>query len=310
MIWTIDRIADAILGNGTPEAQTGFATLGLWDPETQIGVGRNDAGHQILVLPAQGDVAAFQKRFADFLPIAIGNVVAEESVNGQFAILHCKFGLKNSTEVNTLSGVFSGLIEVHSSFGTAGLAIWSMKRLFELGLEAPSPENLTGLIGELSVIANSQDKSQMVEAWHRSPGDVYDFSFNTSRIEVKTTKSPLRHHHFSSNQLPGPAEGSVVVASVKLSVTEIGQTLMDLFTLVITDLPLALYEKVSRLVIETIGVPAHAVTTPVFDLETTVKSVRFFDGDEVPTPLAKQGVISLEWKADLEHVPAIFPDFR
>jgi hypothetical protein len=305
MNWTVEQIADAIQGKSAPEAQTGFATLGLWDPTEQIGVGRNERGHQILVLPPQSDVAAFQKRYADFLPLALGNVVTNETFDGHFAVLDCKFDLENETAIKTLSGVFSGLIDVHLSFGAAGLAVWSMKRLFEMGLDAPSPENLTGLIGELTVIAGSPDKELMVEAWHNDADDVYDFSINARRIEVKTTKSTHRHHHFSSNQLPGPQVGVVLVASVKLAVTEIGQSLLDLFELVTDGLSLSLCEKVSRIIIETIGVPAHAVIEPTFDLSSTLNSIRFYSAEDVPTPETNPGVLSLEWKADLEHLTPV-----
>jgi hypothetical protein len=205
--------------------------------------------------------------------------------------------------------VFSGLLDVNDTFGTAGLSIWAMKRIFDYGLLAPDSQNLTGLIGELCTIAASPIKSHMVEAWHSSKDSVYDFSFDNRRIEVKTTKSALRRHHFSSNQLPAPSNTLVAVASVKLQVTEIGQTLDDLYQLVIGGLSLPQVEKISRLVIDTIGVPPSAVSEPIFDLRGTIESVQFFDAASIPQPTYPTGVISVEWESDLHGLDPVNSSF-
>jgi hypothetical protein len=92
-------------------------------------------------------------------------------------------------------------------------------------------------------------------------------------------------------------------------VTEIGQTLSDLYSTVISGLPLPLIEKVSRLVIDTIGVPASAVSEPIFDLQGTIASVLFFDALDIPQPEYPIGVLSVEWKADLSGLHPISSNF-
>lgn len=309
MIWSITQIAEAIAGNQESKALYGSFQLALWDQQHSIGVGRDSSGKQVLVLPSDSQVAAFDKKYASFSPLVSAEVRGEETVSGMYAILECKFDVSNPNEAKTLAGVFSGLLEVNETFASAGLSIWAMKRIFEHGLLAPDPQNLIGLIGELSVIAASPVKALMVEAWHNQNDSVYDFSRNDKRVEVKTTKSPIRHHHFSSNQLPGPSKTSVSIASVNLMVTEIGQTLSDLYSTVISGLPLPLIEKVSRLVIDTIGVPASAVSEPIFDLQGTIASVLFFDALDIPQPEYPIGVLSVEWKADLSGLEPISSNF-
>jgi hypothetical protein len=309
MIWSITQIAEAISEVQESRAVYGSFQLALWDQQLSIGVGRDSTGKQVLVLPADSQVAAFDKKFASFSPMVNAEVKGEETVSGMYSILECKFDVSNANEAKTLAGVFAGLLEVNETFGTAGLSIWAMKRIFEHGLLAPDPQNLTGLIGELSVIAASPVKTLMVEAWHNINDSVYDFSMHNKRVEVKTTKSAQRHHHFSSNQLPGPSMASVSIASVNLMVTEIGQTLNDLYSNVINGLPLPLVEKVSRLVIDTIGVPASAVSEPIFDLEGTIGSVLFFDALDIPQPQYPVGVLSVEWKADLSGLQSINSNF-
>lgn len=309
MIWSITEISKAISGEQGSRASYGTFQLGLWDPNLSVGVGKDSSGRQILVLPGDTEVAAFDKKYASFSPLVSAEVMGEQSTAGMFAILECKFDVSQPNELKTLAGVFAGLLEVNETFGTPGLSIWAMKRIFDYGLLAPDPKNLTGLIGELCVIIASPIKSHMVEAWHSDKDSAYDFSYNNRRVEVKTTKSAQRQHHFSSHQLPAPSQTKVAIASVNLQVTEIGQTMADLYALAIENLPLPLIEKVSRLVIDTIGVPASAVSEPIFDLPGTVGSVTFFDAIDIPQPTYPDGVLEVEWKSDLSGLEPISPTF-
>jgi hypothetical protein len=299
-MWTISEIVSAISGENGSLNRVGQITLGLWDSELNIGVGRSPQGSQVLVLPGQPNVAAFKKKFGKYDPFYKAQVIGEEEVQGNFAILDCQFDMSDGFQLSTLAGVFSGLIDVQLTFGDSGVSIWSMKKLFDHGLSAPDDQNLTGLIGELAVVCTSKNKSAAVDAWHSSLDSVYDFSFSNNRIEVKTSKTLLRRHFFSSHQLPPVTDVNLKIASVLVPIVETGANLLDLYNLCVEGLPLDKSEKVLKQVIDTVGVPPAAVSGIVFDLVGLLGSVKYFDNADIPIPSAPSGVLSMKWESDLE----------
>jgi hypothetical protein len=55
-------------------------------------------------------------------------------------------------------------------------------------------KSLVGLAGELLFIYNSSDFNRSVEAWHISANSVFDFSFDSHIVEVKSSASNIRVH--------------------------------------------------------------------------------------------------------------------
>lgn len=55
-------------------------------------------------------------------------------------------------------------------------------------------KSLVGLAGELLLIYNSSDFNRSVEAWHINANSVFDFSFDSQIVEVKSTASNTRVH--------------------------------------------------------------------------------------------------------------------
>jgi len=299
-MWAIDEIVAAISGSSATLSRVGEVTLGLWDSTLRIGVGSTPEGKQVLVLPAQPDVAAFRKKFATYDPFYSAQVIGAETVQGNFAILNCDFDLSDGFQLSTLAGVFLGLIDVQVSFGDAGISIWSMKRLFEYGLMAPDSDSLTGLIGEMAVICAATSKANAVDSWHSTTDSVYDFSFGNKRLEVKTTRTLVRSHFFSSHQLPPATNATLIIASVLIPVVETGNSFSDLYELAIAGLPADKKAKVLDQVIKTVGVPPSAVTGIIFDLVGLTSSIRYFDHTEIPIPTAPTAVISMKWESNLE----------
>jgi hypothetical protein len=62
-------------------------------------------------------------------------------------------------------------------------------------------QTVVGLWGELWLIRESGAADRMVDAWHIDATDRYDFSFESLRIEAKTTEGAVRRHTFAMAQL-------------------------------------------------------------------------------------------------------------
>ncbi len=308
-MWTIEEITTAILPSDNPDLNTGF-NIPLWDAEKQIGVGSTAAGEQVLIIPGQASLMSFEKKYANFSPWVNAYWVEEQANLDKIAILSCKFDYNDLGAIRAVAGIFSGLLEINRQYGTAGNAIWSLKKLFEEGLLAPNLTGVTGLIGELLVILAAPSKEKMVEVWHSNADDTYDFSWLNSRIEVKSTKTPVREHNFSSFQVPGPNGIVLQVASVKLITSEIGKNLGDIVSDVTAGLPNDLVEKVLNQCNKVLNVPAFTVTEPVVDVVSSLANIEFFAAEDIPLPLASQGVLEMHWKSSLEDVSpvtAIYP---
>lgn len=303
-MWTIEDITDAILPPEDQDLKSGFS-IPLWDAEKQIGVGSTAMGEQILIIPGQPSLISFEKKYANFSPWVNAYWVEEQANVDKIAILTCKFDHKDLGAIRAVAGIFSGLLEINRQYGAAGNAIWSLKKLFEEGILVPNPTGVTGLIGELLLILSAPSKQTMVEAWHSNADDTYDFSWMNSRLEVKSTKTPLREHTFSSFQVPGPNGVELQVASVKVITSEIGSTLGDLVNAVTADLSKDLAEKVLNQCNRILSVPTHAVTEPVVDIVSSLANITFYAADTIPMPLASDGVLEMHWKSSLDDVKAV-----
>lgn len=303
-MWNLAEIENAITASKSLSTDSGYV-IPLWDPEKNIGVGHTSDGYQVLILPADSKLMGFEKKFAEFSPWTSAYWVEQELSLERIAVLTCKFDMEETRSRQAVAGVFFGLLEVNALFGTAGESIWALSKLFDDGTFDVDPKGLTGLIGELLVILTAQDRSSMVKTWHSDPSNKFDFSWENNRVEVKSTMSTSREHNFSSYQIPGPEGTLVRVASVLIEEAEVGSNLGDLINEVVRDLEPELASKVLRQSLSSISIFPYSITRPVFDLQTSMMSIRYFDSADVPAPLIVPGVLDMKWKATLTQIPFI-----
>lgn len=306
-MWSLDEIA-AALG---PSNVTGSGfEVPLWDATRRLGVGVNGSGGQVLILPGDSRVLSFDKKFASFSPWSNAYWVDEAQDLEKIAILTCEFDVSDESAMQAIAGVFKGLLEISERFGTAGQAVWSLKKLFEEGIIDADPKGVTGLIGELLVILSSPEKSKLIDAWHTTLDDSYDFSWGHHRLEVKTTRKSSREHNFSSFQIPGLSTCDVQVASVQIVGASVGISLGDLVTEILVNLDPARSSKVLDQCNKTLGTTPFSLVEPIFDLKSSLDSIMFFDQSAVPRPGLTPGVLEMKWKSTLEGSspsPGVYP---
>jgi hypothetical protein len=142
-----------------------------------------------------------------------------------------------------------------------------------------------------------------------TPGDLYDFSSGTHRVEVKSTSGQMRKHHFSLAQLLPPDGTSLIIASVLANRVSSGETVIDLVEELSSKVA-RIPERVLRLhkvVALTLGESWRQSTLEAFDRRAACQYLAFFDMPQIPMidPQLPLGVSNVHFTADLTNKIAL-----
>ena len=173
-----------------------------------------------------------------------------------------------------------------------------------------SDSTITGLIGELLIISISNNASLAVQFWHSNIDDKFDFSGSNFRLEVKSTSTVMRNHNFTSSQIPGNVPEKTFIATIKVVRVEVGTTLSEILASLKLKLNKSELEKVTEIVQRTIGVPVDLVTEYQIDLDASLSDIKLLKSSDVPCPVSSQGVLSMEWLANLDDTPGVSPFYE
>ncbi len=147
-----------------------------------------------------------------------------------------------------------------------------------------SKEVVKGLWTELFIIANSRIPEYLIQSWHVSPEDKFDFNDGIDKIEVKSTSGTIRKHSFAIEQLNPNPDSKLLIASVVVIASGLGKNVFDL----IDDISARVIEedlilKVKQIVYETIGPHIEEVSRIKFDINMALNTVAFYDYRSVPS---------------------------
>jgi len=99
----------------------------------------------------------------------------------------------------------------------------------ELLLSEPLKKiEIQGLLGELIVISEGYNPSQLASSWHSNPKEKYDFSSKNKKIEVKSASNRERIHHFRYSQLQDIENNEILVASIFIEQSTGGSNIKDI----------------------------------------------------------------------------------
>jgi hypothetical protein len=146
-------------------------------------------------------------------------------------------------------------------------------------------KSVQGLWAELFLIARAPNPANLVEAWHTTPGDRYDFSRGDQRIEVKGVTGRIRRHHFSLEQLLPPQDTVVLIASLFIERAGAGTSLAEMTDIVRIHLGgnLDLLITLDRIVGMTLGNSWRQAIHERFDFELAVASLEFYESIVIPS---------------------------
>ena len=189
----------------------------------------------------------------------------------------------------------------------------AMDRVVELfrAIDAPPRKTVQGLWAELLVIARSRDILAMARAWHSLPGDRYDFSSGTQRVEVKAAMGQVRRHHFQLDQVIPVPGTAVIIASLLVQRAGAGTSVRDLLSEIRSaasaEPPVVL--QVDQVTALTLGSGWRQALDEQFDRHFAENSLAFFSAAGIPKPDAAlpAGVTEVRFCADLTAVTRLEP---
>ena len=281
-----------------------------FDSSSGIGVGISSEGEAVLVLPGQSSVTSFVTKYAAFDPWLELNEIDDNRFLADKAILKCKLDSDNLKIIEAIAAIFVGVIDLQERFGECGAAIWQMKTVFDSGFIVDIPENsIVGLIGEILVLLDSDNIEEAFSYWRNENLAKYDFSGSNFRLDAKSTLSDKRIHHFSSGQIPGQNPEITFIASILVNRVERGTTFFDFISKFLDKLNSSNQRIAIQRIIETLGIHHSYVLDFEFDYEATFASIRYLASEDIPRPVQNSGVLSMNWKADVEFNSPEFIDF-
>lgn len=302
-MWSIDQVVNSLANQNYPEMYSDQElVLALFEEKKLYGVGIDNFDRRVLVLPAQKNAIGFITSNAIFDPFSSVTWADTKLELPKVATLRCDANFRNRSVCEAVAVLFVGLIDIQEKYGNAGSAIWEMKQFFENGFRSSySEESLIGLIGELIVISQAKNPETLLQYWHSNIDAHFDFSTDKLRLEVKTSKSNIRNHNFSSNQIGSGFDDKTFVSSVILSLVEKGITLIDIMDLISSKLSSESASKLLNVVLGTLGVLPDTVLSLQIDLEATSNSIVNISANDIPRPEKNLGVLSMNWVANLDH---------
>ncbi len=174
----------------------------------------------------------------------------------------------------------------------------------------PPTKTVQGLWSELFLIENSSCPRTLLTYWHNSPEDKFDFDSGLEKIEVKSSTSFKRTHHFSSEQLNPNFETQVLIASIFMLHSNSGKDIQNLIDS-ITDKLLENFELINKLnnvVCRTLGNSFEESIKIKYDYKTAKDTLRFYKHQDLPKiqelhiPIE---VSEVKYKSDLSSVKPI-----
>jgi len=168
--------------------------------------------------------------------------------------------------------------------------------------------DLLGFWGELFTIKYLRQKELLIEGWHPETSDTFDFLIKNSALEIKTSTSNERKHHFSFEQL-NPNNKNIIVGSILIRKSRSGYSLLDLKNKILEEIDKKnLKDKVQEIYDIMTGSKTQEDLEEVrYSYEYAKDNIMFYDSQNVPRikEIPMYGVNNIKFESDLNGVKAI-----
>lgn len=173
----------------------------------------------------------------------------------------------------------------------------------------PPRKTIQGLWAELFIIEQAKNPEYLIQAWHASAGDRFDFNDAKDKIEVKSTSKARRIHNFSLEQLNPNRMSNLVIASVFVVQTGCGKNIHDLKNSIFEKVfDLQLQFRVNEILSQTIGNFFDKTSDMYFDYQQAVDTLQFYDSKDIPSinqDLLQSEISNVRFDCDLSDIPTI-----
>lgn len=147
-----------------------------------------------------------------------------------------------------------------------------------------STKTVQGLWAELLMISQSKNPGYLINSWHISPTDTFDFNDGRNKIEVKSTSKTKRIHHFSLDQLLPNKESKLLICSVYTIPVGQGVNIFDLVRMIDERL-ISIEDKLrlNAIVVKTLGDKYTYAGDFYYDYQKAIDSIMFLSYSDIPT---------------------------
>lgn len=207
--------------------------------------------------------------------------------------------------------VFNLILKRLSAFPTTTEVSKEVAKIVRLFMNLPtySQETLQGLWAEMLVIEQSRNPDYLVNSWHVSTVDKYDFNDGMDKIEVKSTAKSLRQHLFALEQLNPNENSKLLIASLHIVKTGIGLNIFDLEKKIVSKLKNNESSlKIKEIILKTLGTKFSEASDVHFDYAMATDTLKFYDYKDVPsikTNNVPDNVSNVHFTSDLTNIPDI-----
>lgn len=274
-------------------------------------IGKNNRGCPVLILKTQKseknmgriDMDSLHVTFNSKWFIRVDNCVTESV----FSVLYL------DSEETILQKYFVEIVEIilkelpqEPTVTDLYSCVMNLSQIFLARQKKPKKE-AQGLWGELAVIYLSKSPETLLSAWHSDPESKVDFVCGGEMIEVKSTSSDDRRHHFSSGQLTQEEGIKELVASIIVRESgegENGLSIEDLRESIqsrIEDDKLRM--KLYDVIMNTLGNAYDHAKTMFFNMVVAKQSLKYYEANEIPHICKKcipAGVTELGYVSNLD----------
>lgn len=151
-------------------------------------------------------------------------------------------------------------------------------------LSKPAIKTIQGLWAELLIIEKSTDPDYLINSWHNSNSDKYDFNDGENKIEVKSTSKSRRIHNFSLEQLTPNINSKLIISSILTIETGTGTNVFDLVEKIESKLKdHKLISRINEIIASTLGNDIQKAVEIYFDYNFSVDSIQYYESTDIPT---------------------------
>jgi len=148
----------------------------------------------------------------------------------------------------------------------------------------PPLKTIQGLWAELLIIEQSKNPDYLIQSWHSSSSDKYDFNDGIDKIEVKSTLKSRRIHNFSIEQLTPNKNSQLLIASIFTIETGTGTNVSDLIEKIVNRIKdKNLSFRLNELAALTLGKDFEKSFDVFFDYQFALDSIQFYQSSDIPT---------------------------
>jgi hypothetical protein len=180
--------------------------------------------------------------------------------------------------------------------------------LFSL-INKPPLKSIQGLWTELLVIEKAINPEYLINAWHISPFDKFDFNDGIDKLEVKSTTKSKRVHNFSIEQLNNNPGSDLLIASVFTIETGSGKSIINLRDNIVSKITnIKVQLRLNEIIYKTMGSDYEKLGDIFFDYQQASDSLSFYKIKDIPRihiDAIPSQISNVTFNCDLTNVPDV-----